>query len=92
MTASRTSADLGRGEPVGDVADRAGEGEDQRRHRQHREERRLGGQAGDPVAHARADGGDDQSPEQLAEPRHRAQTLGREPVARLGSEAAMALR
>ena len=45
--------DLGGGEPVADVADRAGHGEDQRRHRQHREERRLGGEPGDPVAHAR---------------------------------------
>ena len=47
--------DLGRGELVGDVADRAGQREDQRRHRQDREERRLRGQPGDAVAHAGAD-------------------------------------
>ena len=48
-----------------DVADRAGQREDQRRHREDREERRLGGQAGDPVAHARSHRRDDDPPQVL---------------------------
>ncbi len=62
--------DLVGAERLGDVADRAGEGEDQRRHGQHREERRLGGQPGHPVAHRGADGRDDDPPGGLAGAEH----------------------
>ena len=58
---------LGGGELVGDVADRPGEREDQRRHREHREERRLGGQARSPGSAGRSSTGrDDQPPDHLA--------------------------
>ena len=59
---------LGRGEPLGDVADRPGQREDQRRHREHREERALGGEPGDPVSQAGPDGGDHQAPQGVARP------------------------
>ena len=59
--------DVGRRELLGDVADGTGQREDQRRHRQHREEGRLGRQPGDAVAHAGADGGDDQAPHLVAQ-------------------------
>ena len=58
--------DLGRGEPLADEAHRAGEGEDERRDGQHREERSLGGEPGHPVPQARPDGRDDDAPEVLA--------------------------
>ena len=58
--------ELGGAEAVGHVADRPGQREDQRRHREDREERRLGGQPGHPVAHARADRRDDEPPQVLA--------------------------
>ena len=57
--------DLAGVELVGDVADAAREAEDQRRHGEHGEERRLGGQPGDPVAQAGADRGDDQPPQRV---------------------------
>ncbi len=48
--------DLVGAERLRHVADRSGQGEDQRRHRQHGEERRLGREAGDAVPHRGADG------------------------------------
>ena len=66
--------DLAGVELAGDVADRTGEREDQRRHGQDGEERRLGGQAGHPVAQAAADRGDDEPPDEA--PRARC-SLGR---------------
>ena len=59
--------ELGGGELDADEADRPGQREDQRRHRQHGEERRLGRQAGHPVPEAGADRGDDDPPQVLAQ-------------------------
>ena len=53
-----------------DVADRAGEREDQRRQREHREERRLGSETGDPVAHAGADRRHDEPPQRAPDGLH----------------------
>ena len=62
---------LGVAEAREDVADRTGQGEDQRRQREHREEGRLGREPRHAVAHAGADGGDDQPPERVADPDQR---------------------
>ena len=67
-------------ELVGDVADRPGQREDQRRHGQHGEERRLGGQPGDPVAQAAARGRDDEPPDEVP-------GLGRRPGSTASSSA-----
>ena len=62
--------DLVGAEGLRDVADGTGEGEDQRRHGEHGEERRLGRQTGHPVAHRGGDGRHDDPPRRLAELQH----------------------
>ena len=73
-----------------DVADRAGQPEQQRRQGQQREERRLRREPGDPVAEAGADGGDDQPPGGVA--RRRASARAPEAPRHALRLAAMALR
>ena len=60
--------DLGGAEVRRHVADGAGEGEDQRWHGEHGEERRFGSEAGHPVLQAGTDGRDDQPPDQVEDP------------------------
>ncbi len=69
--------DLSRVQLIGDVADRPGQGEDQRRHGQHGEERGLGRQARDPVAEAAARCRDHEPPHEATGP---VQPVGHQPL------------